>query len=42
MGFRVETREFVQYFVLDQTQRRSYELELASGVLKDAVSGHPF
>jgi hypothetical protein len=38
MGFHTETRDFVLYFVIDQSQRRMYELEIASAVLREAVS----
>lgn len=38
MGFRTETRNFVQTFILDQSDRRMYELGLAADVLKEAVS----
>lgn len=38
MGFRVQTADFVQSFVLDQSDRRMYELGLAADVLKEAVS----
>ncbi|CAK9782704.1 hypothetical protein CC85DRAFT_285581 [Cutaneotrichosporon oleaginosum] len=37
MGFRVQTADFVQSFVLDQTDRRMYELGLAADVLKEAL-----
>lgn len=38
MGFHTETRNFVQFFILDQSQKRMYELGLAADVLRDAVS----
>lgn len=38
MGFRSETRNFVQTFILDQTDRRMFELGLAADALKEAVS----
>lgn len=39
MGFRTETRNFVQTFILDQSDRRMYELGLGADVLREAVSG---
>ncbi|GMK57839.1 hypothetical protein CspeluHIS016_0406730 [Cutaneotrichosporon spelunceum] len=37
MGFRVHTADFVQSFVLDQSDRRMYELGLAADVLRAAL-----
>ncbi|RSH83311.1 uncharacterized protein EHS24_006987 [Apiotrichum porosum] len=37
MGFHTETRNFVQFFILDQSQKRMYELGLAADVLRDAL-----
>lgn len=38
MGFHTENREFTQYFVLDQSEKRSWQLGLAADVLREAVS----
>lgn len=38
MGFHTENREFTQYFVLDQSEKRLWQLGLAADSLKDAVS----
>ncbi|BEI86521.1 hypothetical protein CcaverHIS002_0608080 [Cutaneotrichosporon cavernicola] len=37
MGFRVYTANFVQSFVLDQSDRRMYELGIATDVLREAL-----
>lgn len=38
MGFHSETHDFVQTFVLDRSERRLYELSLATDTLRAAVS----
>ncbi|TXT08642.1 hypothetical protein VHUM_02770 [Vanrija humicola] len=37
MGFRSETHDFVQTFVLDRSERRLYELGLATEVLREVL-----
>lgn len=41
MGFHTENRDFTQFFVLDQSEKRLWQLGLAAGVLREAVSHTP-
>lgn len=41
MGFHTENRDFTQFFVLDQSEKRLWQLGLAAGVLREAVSLTP-
>lgn len=38
MGFHTENRDFTQFFVLDQSEKRLWQLGLAADVLREAVS----
>lgn len=41
MGFHTENKDFTQYFVLDQSEKRLWQLGLAADVLREAVSRLP-
>lgn len=41
MGFHTENRDFTQFFVLDQSEKRLWQLDLAAKVLREAVSLPP-
>lgn len=38
MGFHTENRDFTQFFILDQSEKRLWQLGLAADVLREAVS----
>lgn len=41
MGFHTENKDFTQFFILDQSERRLWQLSLAADVLREAVSVPP-
>lgn len=38
MGFHTENKDFTQFFILDQSEKRLWQLGLAADVLREAVS----